>query len=51
MNTGKEKEPTHEPREARAESSTPRPRDPQPERRDDAADFRETTEGGYGWGV
>lgn len=51
MNVRQESEPTKETREARAEAASPRPRDAEPERRDEGADFRETTEGGYGWGV
>lgn len=51
MNPRKENEPTKETREARAETVSPRPRDSEPERRDEGTDFRETTEGGYGWGV
>lgn len=51
MNAAKEPETTKDSREARADASSPRPRDAEPERRDEAADFRETTERGYGWGV
>jgi hypothetical protein len=51
MNAGKETEPAKESREARADASSPSPRDPESERRDEPGDFRETTERGYGWGV
>lgn len=51
MKTARETEPAHDPREARREPAPPRPRDAEAQHREDDVDFRETTEGGYGWGV
>ncbi len=51
MNTKNETEKPAETREARTTVPGAEPFEPEPAASQDVADARETTEGGYGWGV
>ena len=51
MTTRKENEKPADPREARTAPQGSEPYEPEAAAQKDASDFRETVEGGYGWGV
>jgi hypothetical protein len=51
MNTKNENEKPAETRDARTTAPGVEPFEPEPAASPEASDFRETAEGGYGWGV
>jgi hypothetical protein len=51
MNPYNENEKPKETRETRTQAPPPKPFEAEPLASSEAADFRETVEGGYGWGV
>ena len=51
MTTRKENEKPADPREARTAPQGSEPYEPEAAAQNDGSDYRETVEGGYGWGV
>lgn len=51
VNTKNENEKPADPREARTAPQGSEPYEPEAAAKNDGSDYRETVEGGYGWGV